>query len=91
MKSPIIASDRMVEPSGNSRVLWISSLAFALGFAVWGMFAALAPFLIKWYDFSATQVLVLTAMEPIFAAAVSIPLGILSDKFGGRVVFTLLL
>lgn len=91
MKSPIIASDRMVEPSGNSRVLWISSLAFALGFAVWGMFAALAPFLIKWYDFSATQVLVLTAMEPFFAAAVSIPLGILSDKFGGRVVFTLLL
>ena len=81
----------MVEPSGNSRVLWISSLAFALGFAVWGMFAALAPFLIKWYDFSATQVLVLTAMEPFFAAAVSIPLGVLTDKFGGRSVFTLLL
>ncbi|WP_416194060.1 MFS transporter [Nitrobacter sp. TKz-YC01] len=55
------------------------------------MFAALAPFLIKWYDFSATQVLVLTAMEPFFAAAVSIPLGILTDKFGGRGVFTLLL
>jgi NNP family nitrate/nitrite transporter-like MFS transporter len=87
----VIAADVMVEPSGNSRVLWISSLAFALGFAVWGMFAALAPFLIKWYDFSATQVLVLTAMEPFFAAAVSIPLGILTDKFGGRCVFTLLL
>jgi MFS transporter, NNP family, nitrate/nitrite transporter len=55
------------------------------------MFAALAPFLIKWYDFSATQVLVLTAMEPFFAAAVSIPLGILADKFGGRSVFTLVL
>ncbi|HEU4804491.1 MAG TPA: MFS transporter [Nitrobacter sp.] len=75
----------------RSRVLWISSLAFALGFAVWGMFAALAPFLIKWYDFSATQVLVLAAMEPFFAATVSIPVGILTDKFGGRGVFTLLL
>src|SRR5689334_23793577 len=40
---------------------------------------------------SATQVLILAAMEPFFAAAVSIPLGILTDKFGGRTVFTLLL
>ncbi len=79
------------DPPGNPRVLFISSLAFALGFAVWGMFAALAPFLIKWYDFSATQVLVLAAMEPFFAAAVSIPVGILADKFGGRRVFTALL
>ena len=83
--------DGMADPPGNPRVLWISSLAFSLGFAVWGMFSALAPFLIKWYDFSATQVLVLAAMEPFFAAAVSIPLGILTDKFGGRTVFTLLL
>lgn len=81
----------MADPPGNARVLWISFLAFALGFAVWGMFSALAPFLIKWYNFSATQVLILAAMEPFFAAAVSIPLGILTDKFGGRTVFTLLL
>jgi MFS transporter, NNP family, nitrate/nitrite transporter len=81
----------MADPPGNPRVLLISLVAFSLGFAVWGMFSALAPFLIKWYDFSATQVLVLAAMEPFFAAAVSIPLGILTDKFGGRKVFTLLL
>jgi len=79
------------EPAGNPRVLWTSSVAFALGFAVWGMFSALSPFLIKWYAFSATQVLVLASMEPFFAAAVSIPLGIWTDKFGGRTVFTLLL
>ena len=81
----------MTEPPGNPRVLLISSLAFSLGFAIWGMFSALAPFLIKWYSFSNTQVLVLAAMEPFFAAAVSIPLGIWTDKFGGRTVFTLLL
>ena len=56
--------DVMPDPPGNPRVLWISFLAFTLGFAIWGMFAALAPFLIKWYAFSATQVLVLAAMEP---------------------------
>lgn len=81
----------MTGPPGNARVLLLSSLAFTLGFAVWGMFSALGPFLIKWYDLSATQVLVLAAMEPFFAAAVSIPLGILTDKFGGRKVFSLLL
>lgn len=91
MENPVVEVDAMADPPGNPRVLWISSLAFTLGFAVWGMFSALAPFLIKWYSFSPTQVLVLAAMEPFFAAAVSIPLGILTDKFGGRTVFTLLL
>ena len=90
MENPVEV-DGTAEPPGNPRVLWISFLAFTLGFAVWGMFSALAPFLIKWYSFSATQVLVLAAVEPLFAAAVSIPLGILTDKFGGRTVFTLLL
>jgi NNP family nitrate/nitrite transporter-like MFS transporter len=79
------------EPSGNIKVLCISTAAFALGFAIWGMFSALAPFLIKWYSFTSTQVLILAAMEPLFAAAISIPLGIWTDKFGGRTVFTFLL
>ncbi len=88
---PPVKAEVIADPPGNSRVLWISSLAFTLGFAVWGMFSALAPFLIKWYSFSVTQVLVLASMEPFFAAAVSIPLGIWTDKFGGRRVFTVLL
>jgi len=91
MENPVVAVDPMADPPGNPRVLFISFLAFSLGFAVWGMFSALAPFLIKWYNFSATQVLLLAAMEPLCAAAVSIPLGIMTDKFGGRTVFTLLL
>ncbi len=91
MENPVVAVDVMADPSGNPRVLLISFLAFSLGFAVWGMFSALAPFLIKWYNFTPTQVLILASMEPFFAAAISIPLGIWTDKFGGRTVFTLLL
>ena len=79
------------QPAGNARVLWISFLAFSLGFAIWGMFSALGPFLIKWYAFSPTQALILAAMPAFFATEVSIPLGIVTDKFGGRLVFTLLL
>jgi nitrate/nitrite transporter NarK len=91
LEDPAVEVDGIADPPGNPRVLWISFLAFSLGFAVWGMYSALAPYLIKWNNFSTTQVLDLAAMEPFFAAAVSIPLGILTDKFGGRGVFTLLL
>lgn len=91
MTTPADAVITFPHPAGNARVLWISFLAFSLGFAIWGMFSALGPFLIKWYHFSPTQALILAAMPPFFATVVSIPLGIVADKFGGRTVFTLLL
>jgi NNP family nitrate/nitrite transporter-like MFS transporter len=91
VENPVVGASATDEPQGNTRILCISTVAFALGFAIWGMFSALAPFLIEWYHFTSTQVLVLAAMEPLFAAAISIPLGIWTDKFGGRTVFTLLL
>lgn len=65
--------------------------AFSLGFGVWAMFAALGPFLIEWYHFSAGQVMLLAAVEPLGAMLLSLPLGIAADRYGGRVVFSLLL
>jgi NNP family nitrate/nitrite transporter-like MFS transporter len=91
VKNSVIGADAAAEPQGNTRILVISTVAFSLGFAIWGMFSALAPFLIEWYHFTSTQVLILAAMEPLFAAAISIPLGIWTDKYGGRTVFTILL
>ncbi len=78
-------------PNGNLRVLWMSLAAFSLGFAIWGMFSALGPFLIQWYRLSPDQALFLAAMPPCFATAVSIPLGIAADRFGGRRVFAIIL
>jgi NNP family nitrate/nitrite transporter-like MFS transporter len=77
--------------TGNPRVLRMAFAAFSLGFAIWGMFAALGPFLIKWYGFTAGQALFLAAMPPFFATTVSIPLGIATDRFGGRLTFTVTL
>jgi len=79
------------KPSGNPKVLWISFTAFTLGFGIWAMFSALGPFLIKWYDYTPTQTLFLSSMPPLFAACVSIPLGIWADRYGGRKVFTITL
>lgn len=80
-----------VAVQGNMKVLWFSFLAFSLGFAIWGMFSALGPFLIQWYHFSPSQALFLAAMPPLFATLASIPLGIAADRFGGRRVFSLTL
>lgn len=77
--------------NGNRRILCIATLAFTLGFGVWSMFAALGPFLIKWYQFTPGQALVLAAMPPFFASVISIPLGLATDRAGGRRVFTILL
>lgn len=80
-----------VEPAGNRRILWLAFAAFALGFGIWAMFAALGPFLIDWYDFSPGQVMFLAAVEPMGAMLLSIPLGAVTDRYGGRVVFSVLL
>ncbi len=78
-------------PTGNPRVLWIAFIAFSLGFGIWAMFSALNPFLITWYGYTASEALFLSAMPPLFAALVSIPLGVAADRYGGRKVFTILL
>lgn len=83
--------DAICEPAGNTKVLGVSFGAFSLGFGVWGMFAALGPFLIKWFHYTPSQALFLAAMPPLFASVISIPLGAVTDRFGGRKVFTWLL
>ncbi|MCC6473112.1 MAG: MFS transporter [Burkholderiales bacterium] len=72
-------------------MLLISLAAFTLGFGLWAVFAALGPFLIKWYNFTPSQALLIAAMPPFFASAASIPLGMAADQYGGRAVFSVLL
>ena len=91
MKNSSPTNQPEYEVQGNPKILGMAFAAFSLGFAVWGMFSALGPFLIKWYAFTASQALFLAAMPPFFATAISIPLGIAADRFGGRKVFTLAL
>ena len=79
------------EPTGNPKVLSISLIAFTFGFSVWAINSALAPYLKDWYGFSTSAVLLVAAMSPLFAAVTSLLLGIASDMWGGRKIFTLLL
>jgi NNP family nitrate/nitrite transporter-like MFS transporter len=79
------------EPPGNSRILFLATLAFFLSFAVWALYAPFGPYFRKWYDLSAGQALTIAAIPALFGAVLRIPIGILTDRYGGRRVFSVLL
>ena len=68
--------------------LVLATLAFALCFSVWGLVAPLAPQFQKLYELSNTQISIVIATPVILGSLFRIPLGLLTDRFGGRGVFT---
>jgi len=69
----------------------MSTLGFAITFAVWGMVSALAPKFVEMYHLSFVQKSVLIAIPVLLGSVGRLPMGILADKYGGRRVFALLL
>src|SRR5687767_10853581 len=76
---------------GASRALFLSTTAFAVSFAVWGLIAALAPRFSEIYNLSATEKSVLIAIPVLLGSVGRLFSGMLADRFGGRNVFTGLL
>jgi NNP family nitrate/nitrite transporter-like MFS transporter len=71
--------------------LILATLSLAVGFAVWTVLAPLAPLFREQWGLSATQAGILVAVPVILGSIARIPLGIVTDRFGGRAVFTVLL
>ncbi|MCC7415558.1 MAG: NarK/NasA family nitrate transporter [Acidobacteria bacterium] len=69
----------------------LSTLAFALCFAVWGSVAPLAPIFRETYGLSQTGVGFLIAVPVILGSLARVPLGVLTERFGGRAMFAALL
>jgi NNP family nitrate/nitrite transporter-like MFS transporter len=67
--------------------LTIATVSFIVGFAVWGLLAPLAPLFRPQWGLSATEAGVLVAVPVILGSLVRIPLGIVTDRYGGRIVF----
>lgn len=76
---------------GRWPALVLATIAFLLCFTVWGLLAPLAPEFKDLYGLSATQTGILVAVPVLLGAVARVPLGILADKYGGRIVFTLLM
>jgi MFS family permease len=76
-------------PPGAYRAL--ATLAFALCFSVWGLVAPLAPRFQELYELSSFQISVVIATPVILGFLFRIPLGLITDRLGGRVVFPVLM
>jgi len=72
-------------------VLVVSTLAFTVCFMVWMMFGVIGIPLKKTLGLSATEFGLLTATPVLTGSLIRVPLGIWTDRYGGRVVMALLM
>jgi len=72
-------------------VLIASTFSFTVCFMVWMMFAVIGIPIKKALDLNATQSGLLMAMPVLTGSLIRVPLGIWTDKFGGRIVLTVLM
>src|SRR5699024_9555203 len=69
--------------------LVFSTIAMIVSFTIWSMISPMAQDISALYNLSATQVSILVAVPTILGSIMRIPMGILSDKYSGRKVYTL--
>ncbi|WP_126444320.1 MFS transporter [Sulfuricystis multivorans] len=68
-------------------VVIMSTLAFTVCFMVWMMFAVIGIPIKKTLDLNETQFGILVAMPVLTGSLFRLPVGMLTDKYGGRIVF----
>lgn len=71
--------------------LLLATVAFAFCFTAWSLIAPFAKTFKSDLGLSYTEALLLTAVPVVLGSLLRIPLGVLTDRYGGRIVFSLLL
>jgi nitrate/nitrite transporter NarK len=74
-----------------TKALALATISFALSFAAWGLVGGLASVFTSLYSLSASQTALLVAVPVLLGSLARLPMGMLTDRFGGRPVFTALL
>ena len=72
----------------QKRHLLLGTVSFTVCFAAWGLISAFAPHFRQLLHLSATQTAFLVAVPVLLGSLARIPMGMLTDRFGGRVVFS---
>ena len=82
-------------PAGGAaspaRALVLATISFALAFAAWGLVGGLASVFTRLYGLTASETAFLVAVPVLLGSLARLPMGMLTDRFGGRLVFTALL
>ena len=74
-----------------NRQLFLGTVSFIICFAAWGLIGAFAPQLRETLQLSASQTALLIAVPVLLGSLARIPMGLLTDRYKGRAVFTALL
>ncbi len=77
--------------AGQSRALWMSTIAFTVCFAVWTIFAIIGVKIKQELDLNETQFGLLVGTPILTGSLVRIFLGIWTDQYGGRRVYTVVM
>ncbi|KAA9394202.1 NarK/NasA family nitrate transporter [Kocuria coralli] len=77
--------------AGQTRNLLLATLASTMGFWAWTIIGPLAKTYSADMDLGAGQTSILVAMPILVGAVARVPVGALTDRYGGRVMFTAIL
>ena len=80
-----------MQRANATRNLVLATLAFAVAFVGWSLIAPLAKRFQDDLDLTNTRTLMLTAVPVVLGSLLRIPVGALTDRLGGRVMFPIVL
>jgi MFS transporter, NNP family, nitrate/nitrite transporter len=75
----------------HPRHVALGTISFTVCFAVWGMISAFAPRFRELFHLNATETAFLVAVPVLLGSVGRLPVGMLADRFGGRVIFVLVM
>jgi MFS transporter, NNP family, nitrate/nitrite transporter len=81
-------------PASNStpeRALLLATISFTMAFAAWGLIGGLAAVFTDRYALTASQTALLVALPVLLGSLARLPMGVLTDRYGGRAMFTIVL
>jgi NNP family nitrate/nitrite transporter-like MFS transporter len=84
-------SSQTSSPAGATLQLILATGAFAICFAVFGSVSAMMPILKKNLGLDPVQVSIALAVPVLLGSLGRIPLGMLTDRYGGRAVFSVVM
>jgi nitrate/nitrite transporter NarK len=79
------------ETRASARALVLATISFALSFAAWGLVGGLASVFAELYGLAASETALLVAVPVLLGSLARLPMGMLTDRVGGRLMFTLLM
>jgi MFS transporter, NNP family, nitrate/nitrite transporter len=91
LQRPPPITNAVAATGSPARALALATVSFTLSFAAWGLIGGLATVFTGLYGLTASQTALLVAVPVLLGSVARLPMGMLTDRLGGRLVFTLLL